>query len=34
LTGGNFSLADAVKEMIKKSGREILAANLRHGYSP
>ena len=34
LIGGNFSAADAVKQMIKKAWRKIVTANLRHGYSP
>jgi hypothetical protein len=34
LTRRNLSLADAVKQMIQKPGRKIVAANSRHGYSP
>jgi len=34
LVGGNFSAADAVKQMIENAWRKIVPANLRHGYSP
>jgi hypothetical protein len=34
LVGGNVAAADTVKQMIKEVWRKIVAANLRHGYSP
>jgi hypothetical protein len=34
LIGGNIPAADAVKQMIEKVWRKIVAPDLRHGYSP